>query len=291
MDENYYTNNIEHRHMDIDRITDKTEKNKLINNYYISKLEKSIIEITSNTDIISYNDIKNLFPKQHPQTLKQSIAKLCRIGYLHRLRKGLYYSTPDMKLVINDPLSVAALIYPGYIGFSTALRFYNLVEYEPFYMFIVTNNRSTSVWLGEYTFRYVSMGRRATGAANVNGIWVSTPEKTFFDCFYKPRYAGGYGTITRALYEARKIDWEIFGSYMDDLASNSMRQRTGYILDLLKSKTGFSVPKRVLEALQPKDASYVWLQTDGPRKGNRIKKWKIFDNIGDARILEWWYNG
>ena len=260
-------------------------------NYYITSLEYDIINFTAKTEIISFEEIKTLFPKRSPITLKKSIAKLCRNGYLHRLKKGLYYSTPDKRFIISDPLTIPQLIYPGYIAFSSALRFHNLIEYEPFIIYSATRTKSRTIPLGEYTFRYISMGTRATGATNIKGTWVSTIEKTFFDCFYKPQYAGGYEVITKALYEQKYINWDIFLNYIDEFASNSLRQRIGYILDLLKDKSKMKIPGRIIDQLQPEEEAYIWLLPSGPRKGNRIKKWKIFDNVGQNRILEWWYNG
>ena len=261
------------------------------NNYYITKMEQDLIRYTSKTEIFSYDEIRSLFPHQPAVKLKKSISKLCRHNHLYKLKRGLYYSTPNKCLVIKDPLSMPQLIYPGYLAFSTALRVYNLIEYEPFVLYTVTNRKSRTITLGEYTIKYIALGERATGAENRNGIWVSTLEKTIFDCFYKPQYAGGYELITKALFEQKSIDWDIFMDYVDVFASNSLRQRIGYILDILNDTVKLKIPKRMIEQLRPGEASYVWLLQSGPRRGKRIKEWAVFDNIGQDRILEWWYNG
>jgi len=51
----------------------------------------------------------------------------------------------------ENPHKVALSIFKGYIGFSSALRTYNLLEYEPTTIFIVTRNKSARKKLGVMT--------------------------------------------------------------------------------------------------------------------------------------------
>jgi len=190
--------------------------------------------------------------------------------------------------VIKNPYRIALALFKGYIGFSSALRIYNLLDYEPFTIFIVTETKSMKRSIGEYTFKSVAMGKRATGITYYKGIYISTTAKTFFDCFYKPQYSGGYSTITKALYDA-KLDWNEFIVYFK-LASSSLCQRTGYILELLKNETD-KIPEDILDYFRKRVKNNTKLIPSGKSRGQYIKEWMVLDNLGKENILSWWYHG
>ncbi|WP_234394299.1 type IV toxin-antitoxin system AbiEi family antitoxin domain-containing protein [Thermococcus piezophilus] len=122
-----------------------------------------------------------------------------------------------------------------------------------------------------------------------DGIYTSTLAKTFFDCFYKPRYCGGYSEITKAFYEAGKLDWDEFLGYFERFASDSLCQRTGYVLELLRDDLGVDVPERVLNYIMGRVRSWTKLVPTFPSLGRSIKGWKVIDNLGKEKILGWVY--
>jgi len=189
---------------------------------------------------------------------------------------------------IKNPYRIALALFKGYIGFSSALRIYDLLDYEPFTIFIVTKTKSMKRSIGEYTFKSVAMDKRATGITYYNGVYISTTAKTFFDCFYKPQYSGGYSTITKALYDA-KLDWNEFIGYFE-LASSSLCQRTGYILELLKNETD-KISEEILDYFRKRVKNNTKLIPSGKSRGQYIKEWMVLDNLGKENILSWWYHG
>jgi len=249
-----------------------------------------IFNAISSADIVNSNEIKDIFPGLKPYQVNKVCSSLSSKGYLHRLKKGVYLvqKKPSDIPVIKNAYTIALALFRGYIGFSSALRLYDLIDYEPFTIFVVTGNRSMEKTIGEYTLKYVAMGDKATGMTYYNGVYVSTTAKTFFDCFYKPQYGGGYSTITKALYDA-DIDWNEFLGYFG-LASNSLCQRTGYVLDLLGDATNV-VPTDVLDYFKNRIKNNTRLLPSGSSKGKYIKEWMLLDNLGKENILSWWYHG
>ncbi len=70
--------------------------------------------------------------------------------------------------------------------------------------------------------------------------------------------------------------------------NNSLCQRTGYVLELLKKNTKLNVPSFVFDFLMKNIKGPVkLLPSKGKSKFN--KKWKIEDNLGEKNILSWWY--
>lgn len=259
-------------------------------NTYLNRQEQMIFNAISSADIVNSNEIKDIFPGLKPYQVNKVCSSLSSKGYLHRLKKGVYLvqKKPSDIPVIKNAYKIALALFRGYIGFSSALRLYDLIDYEPFTIFVVTGNRSMEKIIGEYTLKYVAMGDKATGMTYYNGVYVSTTAKTFFDCFYKPQYGGGYSTITKALYDA-DIDWNEFLGYFG-LASNSLCQRTGYVLDLLGDATSV-VPTDVLDYFKNRIKNNTRLLPSGSSKGKYIKEWMLLDNLGKENILSWWYHG
>jgi predicted transcriptional regulator of viral defense system len=186
-------------------------------------------------------------------------------------------------------MQVALAVCPGYIGFSSALRVYDLIPYESFTVFVVTKNRSRKTTVGEYILHCIAMGNRCTGMTFHKRAYVSTLEKTFFDCFYKPQYAGGYAVITQALSQAPSIDWKKFCDYFSS-ESSSLCQRTGYILDLLNTRNG-TVPGNVLRFFRQRIKNNTRLAISGTGSGTYVRSWMLVDNVGIENIFSWWSHG
>ncbi|ACJ17354.1 hypothetical protein TON_1863 [Thermococcus onnurineus NA1] len=259
-------------------------------NYYLTKTEQDIIRAIRGTDIVSADEIRELFPGLSREMVKKVLSSLSKKGYLTRLKKGLYLVNEQPgNPSIKNPYRIALALFPGYIAFSSALRLYGLLEYEPFTIFVATPRKSGERTVGEYTIKAVALGEKATGMTLKDGVYTSTLAKTFFDCFYKPRYCGGYSEITKALYEAGKLDWDEFLGYFERFASDSLCQRTGYVLELLKNELGVDIPEEVLNYLRGKVRSWTKLVPTFPSRGRSIKEWKVIDNLGKEKILGWAY--
>lgn len=259
---------------------------------YMSPREQMIFELISTLDMAYNEEINEVFPCLKPHQINKICSNLSSKGYLHRLKKGIYlvHERPSAFPVIKNPYKIALALFKGYIGFSSALRVYNLLDYAPFTIFVVTANKSRERQIGEYTFKAVAMGKRAFGLTHYNGLYISTISKTFFDCFYKPQYCGGYSVITKAINDV-DLDWNEFTRYFK-FASDSLCQRTGYVLELMGLETGkLKEIKDILGILRERVRNNTKLVPSGKGGGKYIKEWKVLDNIGKENILSWWYHG
>lgn len=259
-------------------------------NIYLSKQEQMIFNAISSSDIAYTDEIVGFFPDLKLYQINKICSSLSSKGYLYRLKKGIYLvqKKPSHTPIIENPYKIALALYKGYIGFSSALRIYDLLDYESFTIFVAAKNKSMEKRIGEYTFKSVAMGRRAIGITYYKGIYTSTLAKTFFDCFYKPQYGGGYSTITKALHEA-DLNWDEFIKYFE-LASCSLCQRTGYVLNLLRKETD-KIPQEVLHYFRKRIKNNTKLLPSGRARGEYIKEWMVLDNLGKENILSWWYHG
>jgi len=256
-------------------------------NNYLSKEEQIIFTIINKTDVIDNTQIKEIFPNYSSQKINKLCYTLISKGYFHPIKRGVYLinENPSEKPVISNPFKIASYVNKGYIGFSSALRIYDLISYEPFTIFIVTQNKSNEITVGNYLFKTISMGKKATGTTFFKNTYVSTIEKTVFDCFYKPQYAGGYREFAKALINIKKIDWDRVLTYFNNFASDSLHQRTGYILELLQDEQYIHLPKHILKEFKKHIGNTTKLIPSGIPKGKYIKQWQLVDNLGKKTIL------
>ncbi|MBS3151570.1 hypothetical protein J4443_04280 [Candidatus Woesearchaeota archaeon] len=260
---------------------------------YLSRGEQEIYHLIKHKSggIISNNEIKSLFPRIRKIKINKICSSLLKKGYLYKLSKGLYLIQEDPgKPLIANQYKIALSLFNGYIGFSSALKIYGLLEYEPFTIYIATREKSREKSIGQYTFKAVSMGKRAVGETFYEGIYISTIEKTFFDCFYKPQYAS-YADLAKAIYLNKGCNWRILIGYFDSFASDSLCQRSGYIFDILKKETKLGIPDKFINYLKGRIKNKSRLVPKGKSKGIYYKEWKLMDNLGKDNILSWWKHG
>ena len=260
-------------------------------NYYLTGSEQNVYNSIKHAELITSDEVRELFPELSIGMLYKVLSSLEKKGYLYRLKRNLYLvqKRPGENPTIENPYRIALALYSGYIGFSTALRQYDLIEYEPFTIFVITPEKSASVDIGNYTIQAVAMGKRAMGLTLHRGIYVSNVEKTFFDCFYKQQYSGGYETITKALYEKKSLKWDSFLGYFKMFASPSLCQRTGYVLDMMSKEMNFRIPNTVIVFFKKKIRGKTKLIPTSPSRGKFSAEWKVLDNLSGERMLGWYY--
>jgi len=254
---------------------------------YLTFQEQKIYEVVKDTKTtFSTKDICELFPELKKQRINELLLSLKQKEHINQLRKGIYQTNQSKT---NQELFKTALsIYPGYISYLSALRYYNLIDYEPTTIFISTTNKSKELQDNSFVFKYINQKNHSDYVLKDN-IFISTLEKTIFDCLSKPQFSGNYSVITKAIYDSSKmIDWNKLKDIYVKYASNRHCQITGYILELLKTKTSCEIPKNFIDFLKNKKKSKVKLINNNT-KSTYIKRWLLQDNLGEKEILSWWF--
>lgn len=264
-------------------------------NFYLTRCEQEIFTplTRSNTWIITNEQLKNIYYEKESNKINKVISSLIKKGYLFKLMRGKYLiqEIPSGRPLIKDPHRLGLALFQGYLAFSTALRIYDLLDYESFTIFVATPKISKTKEFGEYLFKAVALGERACGITNHRNYYVSTLEKTIYDCFYKPQFAGGYAELTKIIYRIKNLNWQALNQYIERFSSNSMAQKIGYILDLLKTETNKEIPQKVLRALESRVKTKTKLLSLERSRGEYSSKWQVLDNLGKEKILSWWYYG
>jgi len=227
--------------------------------------------------------------------LRVLIQRLEKKGWLTSLGKGVHLRLPASaalsgKTYLEDPFKVALKLFRGYLAFQSALKIHGLSEYEPFTIYVATRNKSETIGLlKQYEVRAITFRKRYAGYEKKDGYVVSTVAKTFFDCFFHPHYAGGYTEVLKSLHSCDSIDWEEFRKHLEKFASDNLCQKIGYLLSLM-AKADYKVPKAVTSYLRSRVNAKIRL--DQKRKGGKlVQEWKLYDNIGEHKLLSWWLHG
>jgi len=110
-------------------------------------------------------------------------------------------------------------------------------------------------------------------------VKISDKEKTIVDCLDKPKYCGGIGEITKAIFFAKEeIDLEKLTDYAIKTGNNAVIKRLGFIIDFLGLDS-----KNLVSKISD---SYSILDSTKEKTGKYDPKWKLLINVSE-RELKW----
>ncbi|MDD3178184.1 MAG: hypothetical protein PHR26_01565 [Candidatus ainarchaeum sp.] len=245
------------------------------------------IDSKKKNNILKNNDLKSAFKDYSNYKINFLLKQLKDKGYLLNLKKNNYIKKDIFS--INDLFEIATNLYPGYISFSSALFYYGLIDYHPFNIYISTNKKSKNIKLYEYNLKYINTNFY-NDFIRIDNIYISSLEKTIFDCFNKFKYIGSYSILSKAIYlGSNKINWNKLLLIYKKYSSKRQNQITGYILDILLKNTNLKIPNYFLKYLLSQDKSNTYLLNINNKKSKYIDKWKLKDNLGEKNIIDWWY--
>lgn len=251
-------------------------------NNYLTKQEQKVWYYIKDKAIIDNELIKIIFPEMGTNKRNKILHSLYKKGYIKRAIRDLYYSEN-----LNSFYELALKIHEGYIGLTSALKYYDLIDYEDFTIIIITKNLYKKINIGKYEIKYLPLKKYYNNFKKQNKIKVSTLEKTFFDCFLRDKYLS-YSLLTKALYNTEEINWKEFIKLVNQ-GPISLKQKIGYILEILKKETDFNMPNYVLKEFNKNIKTPLKLKSNN-KKTKFNHKWKIQSNLTKKEILNWWYN-
>lgn len=246
---------------------------------YMSKEEQMLWEFIGEKDIITTELVGFIFPDFSKNKINKLLHSLIKKDYIRRAERGFYYNPK----YLGDYKKLALRIKPGYIGLSSALKYHGLTDYEDFTIFVMTRSTYKEIKLENYTIKYLP-AKLYSGYTKKDGITVSKPEKTFFDCFLNIRYVS-YPILTKAIYYS-KPDWKKLLEYFEHAPLGS-RQKAGYVLELMREETDYHIPEYVLNNLR-KGIKFPVKLAQNNNRSILNKKWMVQDNLGKTKILGWW---
>ena len=210
--------------------------------------------------LFTENDIAKLTHK-NPAYVRTLLYRLHKEGHIRRIEKGKY-------TIHNDEMVFASyIVKPSYLSLWTAFRYYNMIQQQPFSLFVMTPISKRPIKLGntEIIFSKTKhlFGYKKERYADFD-IFMAEKEKAIIDALL-------FRIPLKDIFLAmnHKIDLEKLANYAKMTRNISLIKRLGY---LLYKKTGNSYGLKAL------DNNLIVLDYNGKRKGKKENNWKIIIN-------------
>ncbi len=175
----------------------------------------------------------------------QILARLTKLGWLSRVRQGLYLPVPleatSSDVIIEEPWLLAQKLYaPCYIGGWSAAQYWNLTE-QIFKTIIVmttkkVGNRSPVIKNSEFAIRTIS-NESLFGLSTVwlgsNKVELSDATRTIVDLLNAPKLGGGINSVSEIVTEYLKSEYfkpQLLLEYIDKLGNKTVYKRLGFLL-------------------------------------------------------------
>lgn len=262
-------------------------KNKKIST--ITPTEQIIYVNALRLKIVRPNDLVLLV--EDMPTLLKHLSSLSKKGYLKRVRNGLYIAVPPEYVDADfegDKYLLASRAYQGdyVLSHHTALELLGVAQSHMSQVFISIPDSRTSFEFQGNTYVFV-YDRRDFGVEKRlrDGITlkVTDKERTFLDCIRRPKYAGGVEEVLKSFIGITSLDFAKMTKYLGNFEENSLYQRTGFVLNLLREE--LSVPVDVLLMLKGKVGKKRYY-LDPHMKPGQGRLDKDFNVIAPANIKE-----
>lgn len=242
----------------------------------------------------NYQEALKALPESKESAVRQLLSNMTRRGLLMRLREGVYYIIPyeeDAATYMPDWHLMGEYLTQGaayYIGYYSALHVHNLIIQPSLKEQIVVSKqlRPSSLTIRNVVFQFIYhnpthfFGAKKHWIDSYHKVQCSDLEKTLVDCLFKPDYAGGIVEVARALYASRQtLKFDRLLDYVQRFGSQAVVKRLGFLLEILNIDTP------IVDRLQQlKGASYVVLDTELPKGGKLVSRWRIQQNVDIATI-------
>lgn len=225
------------------------------------------------------------------------LMNLVRKRRLQRIEKGKYLLIPDEAGVdrywAEEPwVVVPHLVDEYYVGFWTAMNYWDMTEQIPYTVYVVTRKqkKKSSLKFGNQKFQFITLSEKKffgfiEAKTNKTKFNISTKEKTIVDGLTYPKYCGGIPEVAKAMWSVRKnINWQDVLKLAEKVDVNVVIRRLGYLLNILEIEN--NVSKLIANNLQ----RYPYHYLDPSTSKNKIessKEYGLIINRTKHELLGW----
>jgi len=193
---------------------------------------------------------------------KHILMNLVRKRRLQRIERGKYLLIPEVAGVerywAEEPwVIVPHLVDEYYVGFWTAMNYWDMTEQIPYTVFVATKKqkKKNSLQFGNQKFQFITLSDKKffgfveekTKKTKFN---ISSKEKTIVDGLMHPEYCGGIPEVTKAMWNVRKdVNWKEVLEMAKKVKVDVVLRRLGYLLNILQLE--YNISESIIKNLKP----------------------------------------
>ncbi len=189
-------------------------------------------------------------------TTRSTLTRLVKKGYAIRVHRGTYAGIPPDDLgSIYEPDRYLVCYKVGSIdgafGFHSALELHGVANSYFNMVYFISPFRHKNFKFRNVEYYYIN-NNDLFGIQEIMREGIKIPvtdrERTCLDCFRSVYQGGGIEEIIKSISTFHRLDFKKFVDYLNGYKEQSLIQRTGYFLTILKDK--MDVPVEVLDDLR-----------------------------------------
>lgn len=195
-------------------------------NIILSKKDAGLLEdvIVRYGRIVSFDQVKEAFKKAYSTArIKARVSILTKLGWLVRLKKGLYAVVTDIGSLSSNDISVytmsQALNKDSYISFESALQYHGMFDQMLSTVGAVTFKRARSYTIKDTRIRFFKIKKALyfgfiEEGSDIGLVNIAQKEKAFLDILYfrSNRYYASLVWEKLREYKSR-IDFDLLKQY------------------------------------------------------------------------------
>ncbi|MEM2941713.1 MAG: hypothetical protein QW304_09240 [Thermoproteota archaeon] len=217
--------------------------------------------------------------------LRKILYRLTMKGRIQRIKRGYYILVParagyETSWTEHVFSFINKIIDEYYVGYWTALNYWQMTEQIPRTIFIATGKRRRDFSYNNTPIHFITVSPQKFFGWTVEKIGdvefrISDREKTILDSLDMLHYAGGISEVAKGLRS--NLDWEKMIRYAKNLQNNTVSKRLGYLIELLELKVDETILEQLRGSIRP---SYSWLDPTAPKTILKTdSKWRLKINV------------
>lgn len=246
--------------------------------------------------VFRFKDAKKIL-QTNDSSVKHILNGLVEKNRIKRIEYGKYLLIPARagykRKWIEEPWTVIPfLVDEYYIGFWTAMNYWEMTEQIPNTVFVVLTKRKRNLKFGYQKLQFVTLSKKKFfGFKKVNNLTnfnISTKEKTIVDALMYPQYCGKISEVAKAIWNSKnEIDWRIVFEMAKKIEVGVVLRRLGYLLTILDIKED-TIQEIEAQIKSEQFKGYHYLDPTGPKKRlDYSKDYKLIINRTKQELLGW----
>ena len=222
----------------------KDMKNTILSKNDANLLEEAIVHYGR---IVSFEQLKQVFRKDYSvQEIKNRVSLLAKLGWLVRIKKGLYVVITDISTLAFNDISANTIAQTlnkdSYISFENALQYHGMFDQMLVTIDSVTFKRARKYKIQNAEIRFFKVKKElyfgfSSQRSDIGLVNIASKEKAILDMLYFRSNAYNVSLIWEKLSEyKRDFDFDLMKEHAKKFNLSVIRQ-VGFFLDRLNIDT------------------------------------------------------